>query len=87
MERWVANPNSITKEIKEQLNGLYVDTAAVGVAAILRALRLVGRNHVVYGADCEVTTEENAQNTWRMRDSPKRRTLSATTSKCCLQRP
>lgn len=66
MEPWLPNPNSITKE---QLSGLYVDTAAVGAAAMLTALRLVGKNHVVYGADCgvpystEVAVEENPQNT------------------------
>jgi predicted TIM-barrel fold metal-dependent hydrolase len=50
-EPWLPNPNSITKE---QLSGLYVDTAALGVAAMLTALRLVGKNHVVYGADCNI---------------------------------
>jgi len=35
-EPWVPNPNSITKkEIKEQLGGLHVNTAAVGVAVVL----------------------------------------------------
>ena len=64
-EPWVPNPNNITKE---QLSGLYVETAALGVAAMLTALRLVGKGHVVYGADCEVpcsteaTMEENRQN-------------------------
>lgn len=68
-EPWVPNPNNITKkEIKEQLSRLYVDTAAVGVAAMLPALRLVGKKHVVYGADCgvpcstEATMEENRKN-------------------------
>jgi predicted TIM-barrel fold metal-dependent hydrolase len=65
----VPNPNNITKEeVKEQLSRLYVDTAAVGVAAMLPALRLVGKKRVVYGADCgvpcstEATMEENRLN-------------------------
>jgi 6-methylsalicylate decarboxylase len=54
-EPWVPNSNNMTnKEIKEQLSRLYVDTAAVGVAALLSALRLVGKERVVYGADCGV---------------------------------
>jgi len=68
-EPWVPNPNNITKEeIKEQLSRLYVDTAAVGCAALMPALRLVGKKHVVYGADCgvpcstEATMEENRMN-------------------------
>ena len=68
-EPWVPNPNNISKqEIKEQLSRLYLDTAAVGVAALLPALRLVGKEHVVYGADCgvpcstEATMEENRKN-------------------------
>jgi predicted TIM-barrel fold metal-dependent hydrolase len=68
-EPWVPNPNNITKEeVKEQLSRLYVDTAAVGVAAMLPALRLVGKKRVVYGADCgvpcstEATMEENRLN-------------------------
>ena len=68
-EPWVPNPNGIAKEeIKEQLSRLYVDTAAVGVAALMPALRLVGKKHVVYGADCgvpcstEATMEENRKN-------------------------
>ena len=65
-EPWVPNPNHIRKEeIREQLGRLYVDTAAVGAAALGPALRLVGKEHVVYGADCGVpcstehTMEEN----------------------------
>lgn len=68
-EPWVPNPNKITKEeVKQHLSKLYVDTAAVGVAALLPALRLVGKKHVVYGADCgvpcstEATMEENRKN-------------------------
>lgn len=45
---WVPNLNNITKkEIKEQLSRLYVDTAAVGAAAMLPALRLLWKKHVV----------------------------------------
>jgi predicted TIM-barrel fold metal-dependent hydrolase len=90
-EPWLPSPKSITKE---QLSGLYVDTAALGVVAMLTALRLVGKNHVVYGADYGGAMlhggdsgGKSAEHLWRMRDSPKRRTLLATTSKCCLQRP
>jgi 6-methylsalicylate decarboxylase len=68
-EPWVPNPSNVAKkEIKEQLGRLYVDTAAVGVAALLPALRLVGKERVVYGADCgvpcstEQTIEENRLN-------------------------
>jgi hypothetical protein len=67
-EPWVPNPNNIAKEIKEQLSRLYVDTAAVGVAAMLPALKLVGKKHVIYGADCgvpcsmEAIMEENRKN-------------------------
>ena len=68
-EPWVPNPNKITKqEVKEQLSRLYVDTAAVGPASLGPALRLVGKGHVVYGADCgvscstEETMEENRKN-------------------------
>jgi 6-methylsalicylate decarboxylase len=68
-EPWIPNPNQITKkEIKQQLSRLYVDTAAAGVAALLPALRLVGKERVVYGADCgvpcstEQTMEENRLN-------------------------
>src|SRR5271156_4118591 len=56
-EPCLANPNGIAKE---QLSGLYVDTAALGVAAMLTALRLVGKNHVVYGADCGVPCSTEA---------------------------
>jgi len=66
-EPWV--PNNITrKEIKEQLSGLYVGTAAGDVAAMLTALSLVSKSHLVYGADSgvpcstEATMEENRQN-------------------------
>ncbi len=65
-EPWVPNPENIRKgEVKETLSRLYVDTAAVGVSSLLPALRLVGKDHVVYGADCgvpcstEATMDEN----------------------------
>lgn len=55
MQLWAPNLNNITKKgIKEQLSMLYVDTAAVGAAAMLPALRLLRKKHVVYGADCRV---------------------------------
>lgn len=68
-EPWVPNPNHITKdEVKKHLSKLYVDTAAVGCAALQPAIDLVGKAHLVYGADCgvpcstEATMEENKKN-------------------------
>ena len=68
-EPWVPNPKNIRKEdIKKQLSRIYVDTAAVGPTSVHTALRLVGKNHIVYGADCGVpcstddTMEENRRN-------------------------
>ena len=68
-EPWVPNPKHIAKhEVKAQLSKLYVDTAAVGCAALQPAIDLVGKSHLVYGADCgvpcstEATMEENKRN-------------------------
>ena len=65
-EPWVPNPEKITKEeVKKYLSTLYLDTAAVGVSSLIASLRLVGKERVVYGADCGVpcstakTMEEN----------------------------
>lgn len=65
-EPWVPNPEKLTKvEIKEQLSRLYVDTAATAETGLQPALKMVGKDHVVYGADCGVpcstaeTMEEN----------------------------
>ncbi|KAK8196119.1 hypothetical protein M8818_007272 [Zalaria obscura] len=65
-EPWVPNPEGITKEeVKEQLSRLYVDTAATAETGLQPALKMVGKDHVVYGADCGVpcstqaTMEEN----------------------------
>lgn len=65
-EPWVPNPERITKaEIKEQLSRLYLDTAATAETGLQPALKMVGKDHVVYGADCGVpcstpaTMEEN----------------------------
>lgn len=68
-ESWVPNPNNLTKdEVKRSLSKLYFDTAAVGPAALGPAIRLAGKQHIVYGADCGVpcstdeTMEENKNN-------------------------
>ena len=67
-ESWVPNPEGITKEdIKEQLSRLYVDTAATAETGLQPAVKMVGKSHVVYGADCGVpcstpsTMEDNRQ--------------------------
>ncbi|KAE8160410.1 hypothetical protein BDV40DRAFT_302336 [Aspergillus tamarii] len=52
-EEWVPNPNDITrKEIEEQLGRLFVDTAATVKAGLQPALRMVGLENVVFGANC-----------------------------------
>ena len=68
-EGWVPNPIQLTKEeVKASLRRLYFDTAAVGPAALGPAVRLAGKSHIVYGADCGVpcstdeTMEENKRN-------------------------
>ncbi|KAJ9626965.1 hypothetical protein H2203_003423 [Taxawa tesnikishii (nom. ined.)] len=54
-EPWVPNPEKITKdEVKEQLGRLYVDTAATAETGLQPALKMVGKDHIVYGADCGV---------------------------------
>ncbi|KOC17566.1 2-amino-3-carboxymuconate-6-semialdehyde decarboxylase [Aspergillus flavus AF70] len=65
-EEWVPNPNEITrKEIEEQLGRFYVDTAATAKTGLQPAVKMVGLENVVYGADCgvpcstEQTMEEN----------------------------
>jgi len=67
-EPWVPNPEGITKEdIKEQLSRLYVDTAATAETGLQPAVKMVGKSHVIYGADCGVpcstpsTMENNRQ--------------------------
>ena len=54
-EPWVPNPCKITqREIREQLAGLYLDTAATASTGMAPALLMVPLNHLVYGADCGV---------------------------------
>jgi len=54
-ETWVPNDNGITKEdIQSQLSRMYVDTAATAETGLQPALKMVGKDHVVYGADCGV---------------------------------
>lgn len=60
-ETWVPNPLGITKqEIREQLGRLYVDTAATAETGLQPALKMVGQDHVVYGADCGVPCSTSA---------------------------
>ncbi|KAL6247378.1 hypothetical protein RBB50_005724 [Rhinocladiella similis] len=65
-ESWFSNPEWMAKEeVQTALSRLYVDTAVVGIASLLPALRLVGKDHVVYdldrGAPCSTvaTMKEN----------------------------
>ena len=54
-EPWVPNPEKLTKEdIKDQLSRFYVDTAATAETGLQPAVKMVGRDHVVYGDDCGV---------------------------------
>ena len=54
-EPWVPNPENLTRsEIEEQLSCLYVDTAATAKTGLAPALKMVGANHCIYGADCGV---------------------------------
>jgi len=65
-EPWVPNDEKITREeIETQLSKLYVDTAATAATGLLPAMRMVGVDRCIYGADCgvpcstEATMEEN----------------------------
>ena len=65
-ESWVPNPESITREeVETQLGRLWVDTAATAKTGLTPAIRMVGIEQCVYGADCgvpcstEATMEEN----------------------------
>ncbi|OQV06983.1 hypothetical protein CLAIMM_11479 [Cladophialophora immunda] len=52
-EYWVPNPENITREeIETQLSKLYVDTAATAKTGLPAAVRMVGWDHCIYGADC-----------------------------------
>ncbi|CAI6049915.1 unnamed protein product [Clonostachys chloroleuca] len=67
-ESWVPNHKGIkTDDIKKQISSIYVDTAASAETGMEPAVRMVGIEHVVYGADCGVpcsterTMEENKE--------------------------
>jgi predicted TIM-barrel fold metal-dependent hydrolase len=68
-EAWVPNPHGLAREeIRTQLAGLYLDTAASGTPhAIAAALAMTGADHLVYGSDwgapctSESTMEETRQ--------------------------
>lgn len=54
-EPWVPNPlGLISEDIHDQLARIYVDCAATAATRLGPALRMVGYDHVVYGADCGV---------------------------------
>jgi len=54
-EPWVPNPEKLTREdIHEQLGKLWVDCAATASTGLQPAAKMVGSEHVVYGADCGV---------------------------------
>ena len=54
-EPWVPNPLNLTREeIENALGSLYVDTAATAKSGLVPALRMVGKDNCVYGADCGV---------------------------------
>ena len=54
-ESWVPNPENITShEIQLQLSRLYVDTAAAAKTGLEPAIKMVGEEKCVYGADCGV---------------------------------
>ncbi len=61
-EHWVPNSHGITKaEIRSQLAGLFLDTAATGTAHTLRpALAMTTCDHLVYGSDCGVPCTTDA---------------------------
>ena len=54
-EPWVPNPLGLTADdIRDQLASLYVDCAATASTGLEPAVKMVGREHVLYGADCGV---------------------------------
>lgn len=54
-QSWVPNPEKLTQDdIREQLSRLWVDCAAIAGTGLQPALKMVGEEHVVYGADCGV---------------------------------
>ena len=61
-EEWVPNPHGLTRDdIRDQLGGLYFDTAATATEHTLGpALAVTTYDHIVYGSDCGVpcSTEE-----------------------------
>jgi 6-methylsalicylate decarboxylase len=54
-ESWVPNPEGLTSEdIRAQLRSIWVDCAATAETGLQPAVKMVGPEHVVYGADCGV---------------------------------
>lgn len=54
-ESWIPNPENLTRqEIEKQLANLYVDTAATAKTGLAPAVKMVGIDHCLYGADCGV---------------------------------
>ena len=54
-ESWVPNPLRLTSDnIKAQLSGLYLDTAASCPSGLGPALVMTSPSHIVYGTDCGV---------------------------------
>ncbi|WP_433136427.1 amidohydrolase family protein [Actinomadura nitritigenes] len=66
-ETWVPNPNQLTRdELRTQLAGLYLDTAASGEPQPLAAaLAMTSADHLIYGSDwgAPCTTETTMQAT------------------------
>ncbi|KAF2094368.1 hypothetical protein NA57DRAFT_80182 [Rhizodiscina lignyota] len=65
-EAWVPNPENVNRtEMEEQLKRFYVDTAATAATGLQPAVKMVGSERIIYGADCGVpcstvhTMEEN----------------------------
>ncbi|CAJ2510690.1 Uu.00g063150.m01.CDS01 [Anthostomella pinea] len=60
-EPWVPNPQNLTsQDIHDQLSSLYVDCAATASSGLQPAIKMVGKEHVVYGADCGVPCSTHA---------------------------
>ena len=54
-EGWVPNPEKLTsEEIRECLSRLWLDVAATAETGMQPAVKMVGKEKVVYGADCGV---------------------------------
>ena len=54
-EPWVPNPYNVNSEdIRRQLSSLHVDTAATAANGMQTAVKMVGKDNVIYGSDCGV---------------------------------